>query len=97
MSRNKPEILLEHINKTTYKSEQILAAEGIYAVFYEGKPINIKNVSTYFSLPAPRYKKSSFQNPGFAINLCRKLNKKYRCASFTVVELIKGEQIFPAI
>jgi len=95
MSRPKPHVLLENINKSTYKSEQILSSDGIWAVFFDGQPINVKSISTYYTIPAPRYKKSSFQNPGFAINLAKKLNKRYKTDLFTVVKLIAGDQIYP--
>ena len=36
MSRPKPNILLEYVDKKTYKSEQVLQADAIWAVFYEG-------------------------------------------------------------
>ena len=36
MSRPKPEILLEVVNKTSYKTEQVLSAEAIYSVFFKG-------------------------------------------------------------
>ena len=42
MSRPKPTVLLQHSNKTTYKMDEVLAAEGIWAVFYDGKPISIE-------------------------------------------------------
>ena len=42
MSRPKPRILSEKTDRQTYRSEQVLAAEGIYAVFYDGTPINLK-------------------------------------------------------
>jgi hypothetical protein len=42
MSRPKPNVLIEHTNKLTYKSEQVLASEGVWAVFYDAKPINLK-------------------------------------------------------
>jgi hypothetical protein len=42
MSRPKPTVLLTISNKDTYKQEEVLAAEGIWAVFYDGKPINLK-------------------------------------------------------
>ncbi len=45
MSRPKPTVLLQHSNKTTFKMDEVLAAEGIWAVFYEGKPINLKSSS----------------------------------------------------
>ena len=34
MARPKPTILLDNTHPTTYKSEQVLDAEAIYAVFY---------------------------------------------------------------
>ena len=43
MSRPKPTILLEKIDKVTYKSEQVLESEAIWAVFYLGKPFNINS------------------------------------------------------
>ena len=51
MSRPKPTILLEHVNKSNYKSEQVLNSEGIWAVFYDNKPINLK--SSNMHIPAP--------------------------------------------
>ena len=69
MSRPKPEIILESINKTTYKSEQVLSAEAIYSVFYQNKPINLRILHTLVSYPGPKYKKVSFSNPGHAFNL----------------------------
>ena len=36
MSRPKPTVLLQHSNKTTFKMDEVLAAEGIWAVFYDG-------------------------------------------------------------
>ena len=44
MSRPKPIVLLTISNKETYKQEEVLAAEGIWAVFYDGKPINLKTL-----------------------------------------------------
>jgi hypothetical protein len=42
MSRPKPNVLVEHTNKSNYKTEQVLASEGIWAVFYDNQPINLK-------------------------------------------------------
>ena len=72
MSRPKPTVLLEYVNKSNFKSEQVLSSEGIWAVFYEGKPINLKNQNILISYPGPKYKKVSFSNPGHAINLAKK-------------------------
>ncbi len=95
MSRPKPTVLLESINKATYKSDQILSCEGIWAVFYDGKAINLKSQHMLVNYPGPKYKKTSFSNPGHAINLAKKLNKQFNTDQFTVQYLHQGEQIFP--
>ena len=51
MSRPKPTVLLEAINKHSYKAEQVLEADAIYSVFFEGKPINLRSLSTIVSYP----------------------------------------------
>lgn len=94
MSRPKPKIILEKTNKTTYKSDQVLFSTGIWAVFYEGKPINLKT-SSLIAQPGPKYKKVSFSNSGHAVNLCKKLNTAFKTNKFTVVLLTQGEQTFP--
>lgn len=91
MSRPKPSVLLEHVNKTTYKSDQVLNAEGIYAVFYDGKPINLKTHNILVNYPGPKYKKVSFSNSGHAVNLCKKLNTQFKTDKFTVVVLTQGD------
>ncbi len=95
MSRPKPTVLLDHVNKTTYKSDQVLVSEGIWAVFYDGNPINLKTHNILVAYPGPKYKKVSFSNRGHAINLCKKLNVLYKTDKFTVVLLKEGEQIYP--
>lgn len=91
MSRPKPKVLLEHVNKKTYKSEQILEAEAIWAVFYKGEPFNLKSANSLTSYPGPKYKKVSFSNPGHAINLAKKLNQMFNCQEFEVAKLTTGE------
>lgn len=95
MSRPKPTVLLEHVNKTTYKSDQILDSEGIWAVFYDNQPINLKTQNILVAYPGPKYKKVSFSNPGHAINLAKKLNTLFKCDKFSVVLLKAGDQIYP--
>jgi hypothetical protein len=94
MSRPKPTVLLDFVNKTTYKSEQVLEADGIYAVFYDSKPINLKSHNILVSYPGPKYKKVSFSNSGHAINLCKKLNTLFKTTLFTVVLLKQGDTIY---
>ena len=95
MSRPKPNVLIELANKSTYKTEQVLASEGVWAVFYQKKPINLKTSNLLVQYPGPKYKKVSFSNPGHAINLARKLNLQFKTDLFTVVLLKSGDQIYP--
>ena len=93
MSRPKPTILLENVNKSDYKSEQVLAAEAIWAVFYKNNPFNLKSSNLLNNYPGPKYKKVSFSNPGHAFNLAKKLNTMFNTEEFTVVKLTKGETV----
>ena len=94
MSRPKPTVLLDHVNKTTYKSDQVLASEGIWAVFHDNQPINLKTSNVLISYPGPTDKKVSFSNSGHAINLCKKLNTLFKTDKFTVVLLKQGDTIY---
>ena len=90
-------MLIEHINKQTYKTEQVLASEGVWAVFYDAKPINLKTANMLTQYPGPKYKKVSFSNPGHAKNLAKKLNTQFKTDKFTVVLLTQGAQIYPDV
>ena len=59
MSRPKPEVLVEITNKETYKTEQVLASDGIWAVYFEDRPINLKTSNYLVQYPGPKYKKVS--------------------------------------
>ena len=93
MSRPKPDIILENVNKKTYRSEQVLKADAIWAVFYENKPFNLKSSNVLTNYPGPKYKKVSFSNPGHAHNLAKKLNDLFNSTDFTVVRLTSGETV----
>ena len=95
MSRPKPKVLVELTNKSTYKTEQVLASEGIWAVFFDDAPINLKTSNFLVQYPGPKYKKVSFSNPGHAINLAKKLNQQFKSDKFTVVLLKSGDRIYP--
>ena len=95
MSRPKPLVLVELTNKTNYKTEQVLASEGVWAVFYDNKPINLKTSNLLVQYPGPKYKKVSFSNPGHAKNLARKLNTQFKTEKFIVVLLKSGDKIYP--
>lgn len=91
MSRPKPKILLEITDKKTYKTEQVLESDAIWAVFYKHKPINLKTLNLNISNIGPKYKKVSFSNSGHAFNLAEKLNKTFNTKDFTVYKLTTGE------
>ena len=94
MSRPKPTILIEKVDKD-YKTDQVLASEGIWAVFYKEHPINLKSFNAMIGYASPKYKKVSFSNPGHAINLAKKMNAMFKSEDFTVVLLNSGECIYP--
>ncbi len=94
MSRPKPTVILENLDKQTYKCDQVLASEGIWAVYYDGRPVNLKTQNILVSYPGPKYRKVSFSNPGHAISLAKKLNSQFRTDKFTVVLLNQGSVIY---
>jgi len=93
MSRPKPTVKLEYTNKITYKCEQVLDAEAIWAVFYQDAPFNLKSSNSLTNYPGPKYKKTSFSNPGHAHNLSKKLNELFNTEHFSVYKLVSGEKV----
>ena len=96
MSRPKPTVLLEYTDRTTYNSEQVLEAEQskIFAVFYQGKPVNLRNINVLNDGIGPKYKRTSFiGNSGHAFNLADKLNILFKTTDFEVYELSGGIKI----
>jgi hypothetical protein len=73
----------------------VLASEGVWAVFFDAKPINLKTGNLLTQYPGPKYKKVSFSNPGHAKNLARKLNTQFKTDKFSVVLLIQGDKVYP--
>lgn len=90
MSRPKPTVILDHTDPKTYKSDQVLAADGIYAVFMDGNPINLRSLNKLLDYPGPKYRKCSFSNAGHAFNLADKLNKLFKTNKFRVHLLTHG-------
>ena len=93
MSRPKPKVLLQYSNKKNFKSEEVLESQAIWAVFYQGKPINLKSSSLISNYPGPKYKKVSFSNPGHAHNLAQKLNDMFKTKEFEVYALSEGKKV----
>lgn len=93
MARPKPKIILEYTDPKTFRSEQVLEAGAIYAVFFKNKPVNLRSLNSLVNYPGPKYKKVSFSNSGHAFNLAQRLNKLFKTDEFTVVKLTQGETI----
>jgi hypothetical protein len=94
MARPKPNVLIEHTDKSTYKITQILEADAVWAVFYNNTAFNLKNCNALTSHPGPKYKKTSFSNPGHAHNLAEKLNTLFNTSAFNVVKLSNGGIVY---
>ena len=86
---------MEIVDKKTYKCDQVVEAAGIWAVFLDDQPINLKNQHYLDDSSVPKYKKTSFSNPGHARNLCRKLNNQFKTDKFTVVFMNNGTRVYP--
>lgn len=84
---------MEFTDPKSFRSEQILDAEAIYAVFHKGKPVNLRSLNSLVNYPGPKYKKVSFSNSGHAFNLAQRLNKLFKTTDFVVVKLTQGEVI----
>ena len=46
MSRPKPTVLIEHTNRTNYKTEQVLASEGIWAVWNTDQGLRLRKIDS---------------------------------------------------
>lgn len=93
MSRPKPVILKEFTDKNTFRTEQVLEADAIWAVFYKGKPFNLKSFNSLTNYPGPKYKKTSFSNPGHAHNLAQRLNTVWKTDEFKVVKFTSDKNV----
>ena len=95
MSRTPPKVIIESVDKKTYKVDQIVEAAGIWAIFYDDQPINLKHSHHLDNTATPKYKKTSFSNPGHARNLCRKLNAQFKTDKFSLVFMNQGTKVYP--
>jgi len=94
MARKSATVLNESQNKKSGKVDRILASEGVWSVYYQNRPFNLRSDSTV-AFVAPKYKTTAFSNSGHAINLAKKLNKQFNTTDFTVVLLDHGKTIYP--
>ena len=62
-------------------------------MFYKDKAFNLKSANALTNYPGPKYKKTSFSNPGHAHNLAKKMNLMFKCEDFNVHKLTSGEVV----
>lgn len=91
--RKKPKILIEKTDKDTYISEQVLVADGVYAVFYQGKPISIRKVNSLIDDNSAKYTKTIYSAIGHAVGLAKKLNKKFNTTDFDVYMMTGSKKV----
>jgi hypothetical protein len=91
MPRRTPTVLIEKTDSETYITEQVIECDGLYAVFYKGKPFNLRILNKLIDYPGPKYKKIAFPGVGHAYNLADRLNKLYNCDDFKVYKITTGE------
>ena len=93
MTRPRPRILLEYVNPHSRKAEQVLEADGVYALYYDGNPVSVRTVNTMTVDPTPKYKKCAFPATGHALRMARNLNELFRTDKFEVYKLAPAEKI----
>ena len=87
MSRNKPTVLLtDYAKNITF---EVCDAQAVYAVFYKDRPIKLRKLKND-GFSTFKYAKTSFPEPGHAIALAQRLNRRFKTSEFTVRELRIG-------
>jgi hypothetical protein len=92
MARPVPVTLLESYNEETDTMLQVNEAEGYFALFYKGAPINLCNALKWEELGETgkgpkKYVRCQWPQSGHAFSKARKLNKLYDTDEFTVVKV----------
>lgn len=90
MARPKPKVLLRSTNELSSRVEEVLAVDGVFAVFYQNKPFSLKWASEFADEGQAKYRKTLFPSNAHAKNLAIRLNKQFNTNEFTVVKLDNG-------
>lgn len=86
----KAKILLSAVDPKTSKVNEVVSARGLFAVFYKGKPFNLKIRSDENTKALPKYQKISFTHLTHALNMAERLNTLYNTDKFEVYFLKTG-------
>jgi len=87
MARPGAEILLSR-QLDDFNSIEVLDAQGLYAVLYKDKPINLKTESWTEKGELKKYVRTTYPNQAPAENLAAKLNKDFFTEDFSVVKIL---------
>jgi hypothetical protein len=89
--RNKPPtVLLTKSSDGSARTTEILSADAVYAVFYDGKPINERHTHP---LHSTRYDRPVYVNSESAISVAKRLNREFTTDLFTVHHMISGDVV----
>ena len=92
MSRPKPKVILEHANKDTFKIEQILESDAIWAVFYKGEPFNLKSGSLVAAIPVLNTKRFHLAIPAMHTILQKNLIDFSRLKTLQFINSVKAKR-----
>ncbi|HDR9164789.1 TPA: hypothetical protein QDB28_005224 [Burkholderia vietnamiensis] len=95
MARPKSTVLMQCKAKRKHYVRQVLEADAVYAVVYEGQPIGLVETCPYLDAPQRKYQRTVFPNKGFALVLARRLNDQFKTDKFEVYKMTAGEKVLP--
>ena len=97
MSRPKAKVLLSIKDAQSESTKEILEAEDLFAVFYNGSPVVYRETSHFVNVnakqPNSRYKRFCYPHKVSALNMARKLNELYKTDQFSVYRLAYAEEV----
>lgn len=93
MARPSATVILQHVDDLR-SSIAVCAADTVYAVTYQGQPIQLKKQHNIdIAYPGPKYPKTVFVNSGHAFNLADRLNRLFNTQDFGVAKTLPLRQI----
>ena len=93
MARPVPTTILESYNEETDTMLQINEAEGIFCIFYKGKPLTLLQTKNFETEGIRKYLKICWTQSGHAFRAVKKLNNKFDSEDFTVVKVTEVKRL----
>ena len=95
MAKHSANVIMDYVNPKTFVKEDVLEATGIYAVYYDNKPFNLRTSNLPYT-KVPKYRRVTFMShPGHAHTLAKKLNAIFKTDKFQVFLLNDGTPLPP--